>query len=313
MKRHGVDRNHASAQMKCETTHEKRSLAFLKHASVATLALVLGSFIQMSSLLAQEAGKKLDPASLSDAQLLEIYGKKACARASHEGDDGQQEYLPVDGTCSVLGCLPGALPSVPEAGQCGVPTKPEHCPNGLDQKHPGRCNGLPMQIPLQGNSIWPKRFHLLASPWLSSGNTGYGGLEWEVAAGGRLDLGLGSSTIVRGAQGQRVHLNVPTWYLSAGGFASSNAFGGDLGLSMIQDSTFFTRFGGGAASYGLLGDPAWAARVGAELHVEIVHNLALKGVWLPIGDKLGPRWVVGVEYMKCLVDEVLPFARECSE
>jgi len=55
------------------------------------------------------------------------------------------------------------------------------------------------------------------------------------------------------------------------------------------------------------------ARAGGQLYVEVMHNLVLKGTWLPVGDKLGPRYLVGLEYMKCLVDDVLPFARECAE
>ncbi len=283
------------------------------HSSYTATLMALSLLIVSTPALAESSVSKVAPASLSDAQLLELYADKPCARASHEGDDGKLEYLPADASCSVLGCLPGPLPQAPQAGECGVPTKPEHCPNGLDETHPGRCNGVPGQIPLSGNSIWPKRFHLLASPWVSSGNTGYGGLKWDIAAGGRLDLALSTSTIVRGDLGQRVHLNVPNWYFTTAAFVSDSSFGADLGLSLIRNSTVFTRFGGGAASYGLLGDPEWTARAGGQLYVEVMHNLVLKGTWLPVGDRLGPRYLVGLEYMKCLIDDVLPFARECAE
>ncbi len=77
---------------------------------------------------------KIAPAALSDAQLLELYAHRACALASHEGDDGKLEYLPTDASCSVLGCLPGPLPQAPQAGECGVPTKAEHCPNGARRR-----------------------------------------------------------------------------------------------------------------------------------------------------------------------------------
>ena len=122
----------------------------LIHPSYAAALMALSVLTVGTPALAEATPSKIAPAALSDAQLLELYAHRACARASHEGDDGELEYLPTDASCSVLGCLPGPLPQAPQAGECGVPTKAEHCPNGLDETHPGRCNGVPGQIPLAG-------------------------------------------------------------------------------------------------------------------------------------------------------------------
>jgi len=257
------------------------------------------------------------------AMLLERHGGSKCVRAKREGslaggafdpDTDPETATPtvvyeatehaVRHTCRRLGCVDDPGSPDPTTGICDLPRTPADCA-GAGLSASGLCE---VHVPLAPpEEIHPHRFMMTAAV-LVDVRAPEKDVATDGAAGLLYQLSLTPAKASPLSTGGYLHHSLPSWYLHIAGFVSLQRVGHDVGLAYKPGTSLFTR--AGVAAFGQLRGTGnlWDERtyqIGPSIHLELMHNLLIRGAWLPYSSRAdgGPMFVVGLEYSKRLFDD----------
>jgi hypothetical protein len=209
-------------------------------------------------------------------------------------------------TCGGLGCLPNLATQDPLDGVCGIAKTVDDCAGAGDPSRFGGLCGEPPSPPPVPKRIFGRRFMVTAQAIIEFGESIENRANLDTALGGLFQHSLTRSRSKVMADGGIEHSELPRMYVHVAAHVSKQRFGHELGFVRKFNHDTLTRMG--LSAYGVLWSeqefvrsPSY--RIGPSLSFELLNNLIFRGVWTMGPGKMGPTWMISLEYAAGLWDD----------